>query len=95
MAERPNDPEAQLDLARAAQAEVELDLAIAAYEQYRTMRPEDTDALRTLAALYGTQIAEAQQRRPSPPTRRQAASRTRSLRGQRVLQELTANLWTR
>ena len=62
VAERPNDPEAQLDLARAAQTEGNLDLAVTAYEEYRTMRPEDADALRTLAALYGTQIAEAQQR---------------------------------
>lgn len=60
VAERPNDPEAQLDLARAAQAEGELAVAVTAYEEYRTMRPDDPDALRTLAALYGTQIAEAQ-----------------------------------
>lgn len=60
VAERPNDPEAQLDLARAAQAEGELALAVTAYEEYRTMRPDDPEALRTLAALYGTQIAEAQ-----------------------------------
>ncbi len=36
VAERPNDPEAQLDLARAAQAEGDVDLAIAAYEEYRS-----------------------------------------------------------
>ena len=47
---------------KAAQAEGDLDLAIAAYEEYRALRPEDTDALRTLAALYGTQIAEARER---------------------------------
>jgi hypothetical protein len=62
VAERPNDPQAQLDLARAAQAEGDVDLAVTAYEKYRTMRPEDADALRTLAALYGTQIAAAQER---------------------------------
>jgi len=62
VAERPADPEAQLDLARAAQAEGEIALAVSAYEEYRGMRPNDTDALRTLAALYGTQIAEAQRR---------------------------------
>jgi hypothetical protein len=61
-AERPNDPQAQLDLARAAQADGDVDLAVAAYEKYRTMRPEDAEALRTLAALYGTQIAAAQER---------------------------------
>jgi tetratricopeptide (TPR) repeat protein len=60
--ERPNDPEARLDLARAAQAEGEIDEAISALERYRTMRPEDPDALRTLAALYGTQIASAQEK---------------------------------
>jgi tetratricopeptide (TPR) repeat protein len=60
VAEKPNDPDAQLDLARAAQAEGNVDLAVSAYEKYRTMRPEDSDALRTLAALYGTQIADAQ-----------------------------------
>ena len=59
--ERPNDPEARLELAQAAQREGELDEAIAALERYREMKPEDADALRTLAALYGTQIAEAQQ----------------------------------
>ncbi len=62
VAERPNDPEAQLELARAAQTAGELDLAVAAFEEYRTMKPNDTEALRTLAALYGTQIAEAQRR---------------------------------
>ena len=62
VAESPDDPEAQLNLARAAQAEGDLDLAVAAFEEYRTMRPQDAEALRTLAALYGTQVAEAQQR---------------------------------
>ncbi|HXV32395.1 MAG TPA: hypothetical protein VD769_00185 [Gaiellaceae bacterium] len=62
VAERPDDPEAQLDLARAAQAEGQIALAVSAFEEYRAMRPEDTDALRTLAALYGTQIADAQRR---------------------------------
>jgi tetratricopeptide (TPR) repeat protein len=92
-AERPNDPEAQLDLARAAQAEVELDLAVAAYEQYRTMRPEDTDALRTLAALYGTQIAEAQQRATIASNEAAEASLPNTLAPQdsEFLQELTAN----
>ncbi len=68
--EKPNDPEARLDLARAAQAEGEIDEAISALERYRTMRPEDPDALRTLAALYGTQIASAQQNRRSLRTKR-------------------------
>lgn len=92
-AERPNDPEAQLDLARAAQAEGELDLAVAAYEQYRTVRPEDTDALRTLAALYGTQIAEAQERATIASNEAAEASLPNTLAPQdsEFLQELTAN----
>lgn len=92
-AERPNDPDAQLDLARAAQAEGELDLAVAAYEQYRTVRPEDTDALRTLAALYGTQIAEAQERATIASNEAAEASLPNTLAPQdsEFLQELTAN----
>ena len=56
-------PEAQLDLAKAAQAEGQLDEAVAAYEQYRTMKPTDSDAMRSLVALYGRQIADAQRAR--------------------------------
>jgi tetratricopeptide (TPR) repeat protein len=93
VAERPNDPEAQLDVARAAQAEGDLDLAVAAYEEYRTMRPEDTDALRTLAALYGTQIAEAQQRATIASNEAAEASLPRTLAPEdsKFLQELTTN----
>ena len=92
-AERPNDPEAQLDLATAAQAEGELDEALAAYEQYRTMRPEDADALRTLAALYGTQIAEAQQRATIASNQAAEASLPNTLAPEDsdFLQELTTN----
>jgi tetratricopeptide (TPR) repeat protein len=60
--EKPNNAEARLELARAAQLEGEFDEAIAALERYRTMRPEDADALRTLASLYGQKISEAQDR---------------------------------
>lgn len=60
--EKPNDPQARLDLATAAQQEGEVDEAIAALERYRTMRPEDADALRTLAALYARNIGDAQDR---------------------------------
>lgn len=60
--ENPNDPEARLDLARAAQREGQVAEAIAAFERYRTMRPTDTDALQTLAALYAQQVAVAQER---------------------------------
>ena len=38
-AERPNDPEAQLDLARAAQTAGEIDLAVTAYEKYSDDAP--------------------------------------------------------
>ena len=93
VAERPNDPEAQLDLARAAQTEGNLDLAVTAYEKYRTMRPEDADALRTLAALYGTQIAEAQQRATIASNEAAEASLPNTLAPQdsEFLQELTTN----
>jgi tetratricopeptide (TPR) repeat protein len=60
--EKPNDPQARLDLATAAAREGELDEAIAAYERYRTMRPDDADALRSLASLYAQKIGEAQDR---------------------------------
>ncbi|MGH3039730.1 MAG: tetratricopeptide repeat protein [Gaiellaceae bacterium] len=93
VAERPNDPEAQLDLARAAQAEGNLELAVTAYEKYRTLRPEDTDALRTLAALYGTQIAEAQQRAAIASNEAAEASLPNTLAPEdsEFLQELTTN----
>jgi tetratricopeptide (TPR) repeat protein len=93
VAERPDDPEAQLDLARAAQAEGELDLAISAFEEYRTMRPEDAEALRTLAALYGTQIAEAQQRATAASNEAAEASlpNTFAPEDSPFLQELTTN----
>jgi len=93
VAEKPNDPDAQLDLARAAQAESEIDLAIATYEKYRTMRPEDTDALRTLAALYGTQIAEAQRRATIASNEAAEASLPNTFAPQdsEFLQELTTN----
>lgn len=93
VAERPNDPEARLDLARAAQVEGELDLAISSFEQYRTMKPEDTDALRTLAALYGTKIAEAQQRAAIAGNDAAEASLPNTLAPQdsEFLQDLTQN----
>jgi tetratricopeptide (TPR) repeat protein len=92
-AEQPNDPEAQLDLARAAQAEGEIDIAIAAYEKYRTMRPQDPDALRLLAALYQTPIAEAQQRATIASNEAAEASLPNTLAPQdsEFLQELTTN----
>lgn len=93
VAERPDDPEARLDLARAAQAEAEIDLAIASYEEYRTMRPGDTDALRTLAALYGTRIAEAQERAAIAANQAAEASLPNTLAPQdsQFLQDLTEN----
>jgi tetratricopeptide (TPR) repeat protein len=60
--ENPDDPEAQLDLARAAQREGQVAEAIAAFERYRTLEPTDSDALQTLAALYAQQVALAQER---------------------------------
>jgi tetratricopeptide (TPR) repeat protein len=92
-AENPNDPEAQLDLARAAQTEGQTQVAISAYEKYRTMRPEDADALRTLAALYGTQIAQAQQKAAVASGQAAEASLPRTLApaDSQFLQELTTN----
>jgi len=93
VAERPNDPQAQLDLARAAQAEGEVAVAVAAFEKYRTLRPEDSDALRTLAALYGTQIAEAQQRATIASNEAAEASLPNTLAptDSEFLQDLTTN----
>jgi tetratricopeptide (TPR) repeat protein len=93
VAERPNDPDAQLDLAKAAQVEGQLDLAVASYEEYRTMRPNDQDALRTLAALYGTQIAEAQRRATIASNEAAEASLPNTLAPEdsEFLQELTTN----
>lgn len=93
VAERPNDPQARLDLARAAQAEGDVDLAVAAFQEYRTMRPEDTDAMRTLVALYQTQIAEAQQRATIASNEAAEASLPNTFAPQdsEFLQELTTN----
>ena len=93
VAERPNDPEAQLDLARAAQAEAEIDLAVSAYERYRTMRPLDTEALRALAALYGTQIAESQEQAAIASNEAAETSLPNTLApaDSEFLQELTTN----
>ncbi len=93
VAERPNDAQARLDLARAAQAEGEVDLAISSFEQYRTMKPEDTDAMRTLTALYGTKIAEAQQRAAVAASDAAQASLPNTLAPQdsQFLQDLTQN----
>jgi tetratricopeptide (TPR) repeat protein len=60
--DNPNDAAAKLDLARAYQADGQVDGAIAAYEQYTAQRPQDTDALRALAALYAQKTTAAQRR---------------------------------
>jgi tetratricopeptide (TPR) repeat protein len=62
LAENPNNAQAQLELARALQADNQTDEAILAYERYTTTKPRDTEALRTLASLYGLKSAQAQQR---------------------------------
>ena len=93
VAERPNDPAARLDLAKAAQADGQLDLAVTAYEEYRAVRPNDTEALRTLAALYGTQIAEAQRRATIASNEAAEASLPNTLAPEdsEFLQDLTTN----
>ena len=96
VAENPNDPQAQLDLARAAQAEGDVQLAVSAFEQYRTMKPKDADALRSLAALYGRQIADAQQRAAIASNAAAEASLPNTLAPQdsQLLQEITQNRLT-
>jgi cytochrome c-type biogenesis protein CcmH/NrfG len=93
VAEKPNDPAAQLDLAKAAQAEGEIGLSIAAYEAYRELKPEDSDAMRTLAALYGRQISEAQQRAAIASNAAAEATLPNTLAPEdsQLLQEITGN----
>ena len=62
LADNPQDAEAQLELARALQTDGQTQEAIAAYERYTTGKPQDVDALRALASLYGLEAAEAQRR---------------------------------
>ena len=93
VAENPDDAQARLDLARAAQREAQVDEAIDAYEGYRTMRPRDEDALRSLAALYGQQVAEAQRRAAVATNEAQEASlpQTFAPENSPFLQEITGN----
>ncbi|MGH3040493.1 MAG: tetratricopeptide repeat protein, partial [Gaiellaceae bacterium] len=96
VAENPNDPQAQLDLASAAQAEGDIELAVAALEAYRTMRPRDADAMRTLTALYARQVAEAQQRATVASSEAAEANLPKTLAPQDsdLLQEITGNSLT-
>jgi tetratricopeptide (TPR) repeat protein len=57
--ENPQDAQAQLELSRAAQSEGLTQEAISALERYRNLKPRDTDALQTLASLYGALVNEA------------------------------------
>jgi tetratricopeptide (TPR) repeat protein len=96
VADSPNDPQAQLDLARAAQAEGDIPLAVTAYEKYREMRPQDTDAMRALSALYGRQISEAQQRAEIASIQAGEANLPNTLAPEDspLLQEITGNRLT-
>jgi tetratricopeptide (TPR) repeat protein len=96
VADNPNDPEAQLDLAKAAQAEGDIPQSVAAYEKYRTMRPQDTDAMRALSALYGRQISEAQQRAQVASIQAAEANLPNTLAPEDsdLLQEITGNRLT-
>jgi tetratricopeptide (TPR) repeat protein len=96
VADNPNDAEAQLNLARAAQAEGDVPLAVTAYENYRTMRPQDADAMRALAALYGRQISEAQQRAQVASIQAAEANLPNTLApaDSELLQEITGNRLT-
>jgi tetratricopeptide (TPR) repeat protein len=93
VAETPDDPQARLDLARAAQREGQVDEAIGAFESYRALRPQDEDALRSLAALYGQQVAEAQQRAAVATNEAQEASlpQTFAPDDSPFVQEITGN----
>jgi len=93
VAEKPNDAEARLDLARAAQAEGEIEEAITAFERYRTMRPEEADAMRTLAALYAQEIARAQETAAIAASEAQEASLPNTLApdDSPFLQDITSN----
>jgi tetratricopeptide (TPR) repeat protein len=57
----PKDAEAQFAYANALQARGETRAAIAALEQYTSLKPRDTDALRQLANLWGSLANKAQQ----------------------------------
>lgn len=74
VAKNPRDADAQLDLATALQADGRTDEAIAALERYTTIKPRDTDALRTLASLYGARAAEAVREAQSAQAEAQIAS---------------------
>jgi tetratricopeptide (TPR) repeat protein len=93
VAENPNDPQAQLDLASAAQAEGDIELAVAALERYREMRPREVEAMRTLTALYARQVAEAQQRATVASNEAAEANLPKTLAPQdsELLQAITGN----
>jgi tetratricopeptide (TPR) repeat protein len=57
--DNPQNAQALLELSRAAQSEGQTQEAIAALETYRGLKPGDTDALQTLASLYGALANEA------------------------------------
>ena len=61
-AERPNDAEAQRELANALQLDGQTEEAISTLDRYVNLRPKDTDALRELATLYLGQAQQAQVR---------------------------------
>jgi tetratricopeptide (TPR) repeat protein len=56
----PNDLAARRELATALQADGQIAAAIPHLERYTRGRPNDVDALTTLAALYGTRAQEQQ-----------------------------------
>jgi tetratricopeptide (TPR) repeat protein len=59
VAKNPNDAAAHLELGRALQAQGRTEEAIGEYERYTSLKPRDSEAMRTLAALYGQKVAEA------------------------------------
>src|SRR3712207_788382 len=60
--ENPNDANAHRDLANALQNEQRTDEAIAAWETYVRLRPDDSEGLQSLATLYAEKATAAEER---------------------------------
>jgi tetratricopeptide (TPR) repeat protein len=85
-------PSAGTPEVQAYQADGQISEAIASYERYRTLRPEDADALRALAALYGQRTAEAQERAERANAEAQAADLDQTFAPESpFVQEITGN----
>ena len=61
VAEHPKNAQAYLDLGQALEQHQRTDEAIAAYEQYSTLRPRSVDGLEKLVLLYETRLQQQTQ----------------------------------